>query len=111
MWLSTPLYLFRIVWKERNSRAFENEGHLVQGCKSFFLCNLWAWAKGFLDFGPPSFVDFCRLVKLCLKGSLTSFVYHLYTLGRFLDMPFYLFINILLFIHQKKKKKVIQDRG
>ena len=37
VWLAVPLCLFWIVWKERNSRAFENEG-----CKSFFLCNLWA---------------------------------------------------------------------
>ena len=58
VWLSAPFCLFWIVWKERNSRAFENEGHSVQGCKSFFLCNLWAWAKGFFDFGPPSFVGF-----------------------------------------------------
>ena len=40
VWFSAPLCLFWIVWKERNSRAFENEGHSVQGCKSFFLCNL-----------------------------------------------------------------------
>ena len=58
VWLSAPLCLFWIVWKERNNSAFENEGHLVQRCKSFFLCNLWAWAKGFLDFGPHSCVDF-----------------------------------------------------
>ena len=58
VWLSAPLCLFWVVWKERNSRAFENERHLVQGYKSFFLCNLWAWAKGFFDLGPPSIVDF-----------------------------------------------------
>ena len=58
MWLSAPLCLFWIVWKEKNNRDFENEGHSVQGCDSFFLCNLWAWAKGFLDSSPPSCVDF-----------------------------------------------------
>ncbi|RVW83840.1 hypothetical protein CK203_041829 [Vitis vinifera] len=42
--------------KERNSSAFENEDHLIQWCKSFFLFNLWAWAKGFLVSGPPSIV-------------------------------------------------------
>ena len=57
VWLSAPLCLFWMVWKERNSRAFEIEGHSVQGCKYFFLCNLWAWAKGFLVSAPPSIVD------------------------------------------------------
>ena len=58
VWLSALLCLFWIVWKERNNRAFENEGHSVQGCKSFFLCNLQVWAKGFFDSDPPSSVDF-----------------------------------------------------
>ena len=57
MWFSAPLCLFWIVWKERNNRALENKGHLVQGCNSFFLCNLWAWTKGFFLLWPL-FVDF-----------------------------------------------------
>ena len=60
VWFSTPLCLFLIVWKEINNRAFENEGHSIQGCKTFFLCNLWAWAKGFF-YSPPSFVDWLGL--------------------------------------------------
>ena len=39
---ATPICLFWTVWKERNSKTFENEGHLVQGLKLSFLCNLWA---------------------------------------------------------------------
>ena len=62
VWFSAPLYLFWIVWKERNNRAFENEEHSVQQYKSFFLCNLWAWTKGFFYFGPPSFEDFVDLL-------------------------------------------------
>ena len=58
VWFSAPLCLFWIVWKERNSRAFENEEHSFHMCKSFFLCNLWAWTKGFFGSGPPSVVDF-----------------------------------------------------
>ena len=58
VWLSAPLCLFWIVWKERNSRAFENEEQSIHGCKSFFLCNLWAWTRGFFGSGPPSIVDF-----------------------------------------------------
>ena len=58
VWLSAPLCLFWIIWKERNSRAFENEEQSIHGCKSFFLCNLWAWTRGFFGSGPPSIVDF-----------------------------------------------------
>ena len=43
VWFSAPLCLFWIVWKEKNNRAFENEEHTIHGCKSFFLCNMWAW--------------------------------------------------------------------
>ena len=42
--------------------------------------------RSFLTLAPLS--GFCRLVRFCLRGSLISFVYHLYTLGRFLDVPF-----------------------
>ena len=28
----------------------------------FFLCNLWAWAKGFLVSSPPFIVDFVDLL-------------------------------------------------
>ena len=58
VWRAAPLCLFWIVWKERNSRAFENEEQSIHGCKSFFLCNLWAWTRGFFGSGPPFVVDF-----------------------------------------------------
>ena len=47
VWRSAPLCLFWIVWKERNSRAFENVEHSIQGCKSVLLCNLWVWTGVF----------------------------------------------------------------
>ena len=58
MWRATPLCLFWIVWKKRNSVAFENEGHPVQGLKLSFYCNLWAWAKVYLVSRPSYIVDF-----------------------------------------------------
>ena len=112
VWLSVPLCLFWIIWKERNRRAFENEDHLIQWCKSFFLCNLWAWAKGFLVSDPPSIVIlqigwtpiegvvFFVDPYFFFRHSLASFVYLLYALRPFLDVPF--IFNILLFIHQKR---------
>ena len=58
VWRSAPLCLFWIVWKERNSRAFENVEHSILGCKSVLLCNLWAWTRGFFVSGPTFVVDF-----------------------------------------------------
>ncbi|RVX03908.1 putative ribonuclease H protein [Vitis vinifera] len=58
VWRAAPLCLFWIVWKERNSRAFENVDHTFQGCKSVLLCNLWAWSRGLFVSGPTSVVDF-----------------------------------------------------
>ena len=51
--------------------------------------------QGVFGLGPPFHCGFCRLVRLRLRGSLTFFVYHLYTLGRFLVVPFsFLYIDI-----------------
>lgn len=58
VWQATLMCIFWIVWKEINNRAFEDEGHSIQKCKCYFLCNPWAWAKGFLVFGPSFVVDF-----------------------------------------------------
>ena len=89
VWFSAPLYLFWIVWKARNSRAFENEEHSIHGCKSFFLCNLWAWTKGFFGSSPLSVVDFVDWLGPGLGFFSLSFVYLLYTLGCFLEVPLF----------------------
>ena len=50
---------------------------------------------------PPFVCGFCRLVRLYLRGSLISFVYHRYTLGRFLDVLFSFLIYCYLFIKKE----------
>ena len=40
-----PLWIFWIVWKERNQKAFDNEEHLDQALKSSFLRNLFLLVK------------------------------------------------------------------
>ena len=45
---------------------------------------------------------FCVDPLFLFEAFFSLFVYILYTLGRFLDVPF--IFNILLFIHQKNKK-------
>ena len=59
--------LFWTVWKERNRRAFDNEG-TVQGLKLSFLCNIWAWTKVYIVFGPSSIVNFVDLLDSVLGG-------------------------------------------
>ena len=58
MWWVARLCLFWTVWKERNSRMFDNEGWSIQGLKSSFACNLWAWCKMHIVLRSHSFVDF-----------------------------------------------------
>ena len=41
-WRVTPSCFFWTIWKERNSRAFDNEGWSIQGLKFSFIYKLWA---------------------------------------------------------------------
>ena len=63
-WQAAPLCLFWTVWKERNSKTFDNEGWSIQGLKFSFICNLWAWCKLYIVPSPPSFVDFVEWLGL-----------------------------------------------
>lgn len=57
-WWTAPLYLFRTIWKEKNSRLFGNEEYSIQGLRHSFVCNFWAWSKLFLSSNRPPVVDF-----------------------------------------------------
>ena len=41
LWMTTPLCLFWVVWKERNRIAFEDEELLIHRLKNSFVCNIW----------------------------------------------------------------------
>ena len=45
VWMTSPLCLFRTLWKERNRAAFEDKVPSIHIMKASFLCTLWAWAK------------------------------------------------------------------
>ena len=64
VWRAALLCLFWTVWNERNSKAFDNEGRSIQGLKSSFACNLWAWYKLHVIPSPLSFVDFVECLGL-----------------------------------------------
>ena len=44
-WISTPLCIFWVVWKEKNRRSFDNEEHLDHYLKSSFLSTPFSWVK------------------------------------------------------------------
>ena len=63
-WRAAPLYRFWTIWKERNSKTFDNEGQSIQGLKSSFSCNLGAWCKMHIVPRPHSLIDFVECLGL-----------------------------------------------
>ena len=57
-WMTAPLCLFWVVWKERNKIAFENEELLIHRMKNSFVCNFWFWTKSIVDEGPLPLISF-----------------------------------------------------
>ena len=64
-WLTAPLYLFWMIWKERNMIVFDNEDLVIQRMKNLFVCNLWSWAESCLDVGPVSLINFVDWLGSC----------------------------------------------
>ena len=60
LWNSIPLFIFWTVWKERNRLAFRGEGGelAIQRFKYSFVCNIWGWAKLYMDEEPLSLIGF-----------------------------------------------------
>ena len=62
VWMTAPLCLFWVVWKERNKIAFENEELLIHRMKNSFVCNFWFWTKSIVDEGPLPLINFFDLL-------------------------------------------------
>ena len=58
VWITTPLCLFWMLWKERNGVTFKDEAPFVHRLKSIFLYTLWSWAKLNSVDNLDSLVDF-----------------------------------------------------
>ena len=58
VWMTAPLCLFWVVWKERNKIAFENEELSIHRMKNSFVCNFWVWTKLIIDEGSLPLINF-----------------------------------------------------
>ena len=61
-WLLGPLCLFWVIWKTRNSIAFEDGVLSIQKLKISFVYLLWSETKLWIKDGPSTLIDFIEWV-------------------------------------------------
>ena len=65
VWLMGPLCLFWVIWKARNSIAFEDGVLSIQKLKISFVYLLWSETKLWIKDGPSTLIDFIEWVCMC----------------------------------------------
>ena len=101
IWLMVPHCLLWCLWRERNSRCFEDKERSISDLKLFILRTLMDWLAALRNQSFSSFLDFLDSCNFCswlfwpLVHSLCTRVFH------------FLEINKLLLI--KKKKKIFLE--
>ena len=63
-WQLGPLCLFWVIWKARNSIAFEDCGLSIQRLKVCFVYLLWSKTKLWIKGGPSTLIDFIEWVYM-----------------------------------------------
>ena len=58
IWNSILLCIFWTVWNERNSLAFRGGYLAIQTLKNSFVCNLWSWARVYMEEESSSLLGF-----------------------------------------------------
>ena len=58
IWKSIPLYIFWMLWNERNRLAFRGGVLAIQKLKNSFVCNLWRWARLYSGESSLSLISF-----------------------------------------------------
>ena len=99
IWSIVPHCLMWCLWRERNSRCFEDIERSIPDLKLFFFRTLLYWLFSLQKQSFPSFIDFLDSCNFSIW-----FVDPLYT-PCVLGCCF--FILIKLFTYQKKKKKKV----
>ena len=64
-WHLGPLCLFWVIWKARNSIAFEDCELSIQRLKASFVYFLWLESKLWIKDGPSTLIDFIDWV--CMR--------------------------------------------
>ena len=57
-WKAAPLYIFWVLWWDRNRRAFDNFESTDQTIKNSFLYIFWDWVRLYIEGGSLSLLDF-----------------------------------------------------
>ena len=65
IWIIVPHCLMRCLWKERNSRCFENNERSMPGLKLFFFRTLLDWLFALRNQSLSSLLDLLDLCNLC----------------------------------------------
>ena len=79
IWLIVLLCLTWCIWRERNSRCFEDIERFILDLKLFFFRTLLDWLVAMQNQSFPSFIDFldsCNLICWPLVHSLCTRVYN-----------------------------------
>ena len=66
IWMVVPHCLMRCIWKERNSRCFEDNKRSMLDLKLLFFRTLMDWFSVWRNHHFSSFLDFLDLCNFCI---------------------------------------------
>ena len=98
IWIIVPHGLMRCLWRERNSKCFEDNERSMSDLKLFFFRTLLDWLSTLQNQSLSSFLDSLNLCNLC-----TWFV-DPWTLPMYEGVTFFISIKIITYKKKKKKK-------
>ena len=97
IWIIVPHCLVWCLWRERNSRCFEDSERSIPDLKLFFFRIFLDWLSAFWNQSLSSIFDFIDPCKICIWPLYTPCV---------LRCPFFMSINLSTYPKNKKKKKI-----
>ena len=98
IWSIIPHCLLWCLWRERNSRCFENIERSIPELKLLFFRTLRDWLFALQNQSFPSFIDFLDSCNFCIWFLIPC------SLPVYWGAPLF-FINISYYLFKKKKKE------
>ena len=113
LWKAAPLYLFSVVWMERNRIVFDDVHFSLSRLKTSFLSKLVSWTSELSWRSALLYEIFCASYRFLLGGRFfCPFLYRsgssLYTMGFPSSLLF--FVNIFAQLTYQKKKGTLAPR-